>query len=274
MGLLSDLLNSIMVLFGGQDAVRDFRSHLDSGKRFLRWGQDSNKIKDFETAVKELRSCVDEYAPGGYELINKYKFLGEALLGMMHIEKNTLDSKLKKAEKKYESDESFEKKKQAVEEKIDQNEHLAALAKEGKTAELKKTLNIPASRLNPEEIVLDKKKEREQLEDDLQKIRQKMNVKTTELNSIIDQARKKLVAKKLDVEEMVQKLDSTSEKITEKDIEFRDTTRKEIEEELSSFIRELKECGVDLSRIRDRDTVSEKEDEGEEEEPEPDQKEK
>ncbi len=266
MGLLTDLLNSFMVLFGGQDAVRDFRSHLDSGKRFLRWGQDSGKIKDFETAVRELRSCVDDYAPGGYELINKYKFLGEALLGMMHIEKNSLDSKLKNAEKKYESDESFEKKIQAVEEKIHQTEHLTALAREGKTAELKKILNIPASRLNPEEIVLDKKKESEQLEDDLQKIKQKMTVKSRELNMIMDQARKKLVDKKLDVEDLVKKLDSTSEKITDKDIEFRDTTRKEIEDELSTVIRELKKCGVDLSSIRESASLDQTDDQTDEDE--------
>ncbi|MDR3077976.1 MAG: hypothetical protein LBV15_04340 [Planctomycetota bacterium] len=65
------------VMMGRRDSLTAFIEPLTMGERYLRWGLESQDVRDFRSAMDHLHLCYDRDAPMASLLIRKYNCISE-----------------------------------------------------------------------------------------------------------------------------------------------------------------------------------------------------
>lgn len=84
MNMLREFCNYfISVMLGRRDSLTAFLEPLTMGERYLRWGLETQDIRDFRSAMDYLHLCYDRDAPMASLLIRKYTCIADVGAAVM-----------------------------------------------------------------------------------------------------------------------------------------------------------------------------------------------
>lgn len=248
--IISEIFQSLGLLFGSQDDSRDLKRQLRSAERFVNWGKEAKSVLDFHEALKILSSIRVNLANVEDKLLI-FHLKCTANIGIIASKEKEIEAFEKKIQKQYDTDEYMEHVLNGIANKMKYLQEIISTAEAGDTIKLKQIMKEKRPQeVRPEEIALDARKEYEIVEDNFITKRSIFENKKNKINVFKTSLATEIIENKKIIDQLIFDAENLTDTLTEEQSTKRTQFTEETYKELQAILTKLNTAGIPVLNER------------------------